>query len=256
MSRKTTCSLIVFLVACAAFHVFAGKKSPLAIAIATTSSQNQSSAQLPSSDYTIMGGRLALFSAAHRGMYGLAFSVLANEDNTVSGDIAGIQAAGFFNTAGGAEYGAWQIASLGNELGGDGNAMQLAGFYNGTRGFYNGFMLCGLINNAESLVGAQISGLNNTAQKDVHGAQLALLNVSDRLVGVQLGGVNVSGSLVGVQLGVVNWVKEGGFNSGMCGIQIGALNYAESSSGGIQLGVVNVIKDNEWPFFPIFNCYF
>ena len=75
-------------------------------------------------------------------------------------------------------------------------------------------------------------------------------------MGVQLGGVNVSGSLVGVQLGVVNWVKEGGFNSGMCGIQIGALNYAESSSGGIQLGVVNVIKDNEWPFFPIFNCYF
>ena len=210
---------------------------------------------MPSSSNIVTGGRLAIFSGAHMGMYGLAIAVGGNNDKAAGGDIAGIQAAGLFNTAVGAEYGAWQLSGFVNMLSYDGNGMQISAFYNETKGMFNGYMLCGFINRSENLIGAQITGVGNIA-KEVYGAQLALVNVADTVVGAQLGGVNFATSLAGVQLGGINMVESRSSTPGMRGIQIGAFNYAATCPGGAQLGVVNIIWDNQASILPIFNCYF
>ena len=252
-----TCNHIRRLAACFALGVvcsaFAGK-TPMALSIAY-SSQNKDDSQMPSSPNIVTGGRLAFFSGAHRGMYGLAIAVGGNEDKSAGGDIAGIQAAGLFNTAVGAEYGAWQLSGFVNMLSSDGNGMQVSALYNETKGVFNGYMLCGFINRSENLIGAQITGVGNVAN-GAYGAQIALVNVADTVVGAQLGGVNFATSLAGVQVGGVNVVKSTDSASGMRGIQIGAFNYATTCTGGMQLGAVNIIVDNQTPCLPIFNCYF
>jgi hypothetical protein len=129
-------------------------------------------------------------------------------------------------------------------------SLNLVGGY--ARGL-NGFEL-GAGANVESafMCGAQIAGGANVVLGDVHGVQIAPVDVAlGRLDGVQLGVVSLAkgdidgaqigtvsvggGSLVGAQLGVVNVV-----GGAVEGNQSGVVNVASSDVSGAQLGVVNV----------------
>jgi hypothetical protein len=121
----------------------------------------------------------------------------------------------------------------------------------------NGFEL-GVGANIESafMCGAQIAAGANIVMGDVHGVQIATVDVALGLVdGAQLGVVSVAkgnidgaqigtvsvggGSLDGAQLGVVNVLA-----GSVLGNQTGVVNVASADVSGAQIGVVNVAHGN------------
>lgn len=88
------------------------------------------------------------------------------------------------------------------------NAFAL-GFVNGSTGQSSGFSLGLLGNYSDSYKGAQIAWLANYAKGDVRGFQWAAFNYAASLHGVQLGLVNYAGtSNGGLQIGLVNIMTE------------------------------------------------
>ncbi len=82
-------------------------------------------------------------------------------------------------------------------------------------GFQGGYSF---LNECNTLYGLQ-TGLVNLSHQYTGGAQIGLINVSEKIYGVQVGLVNVAYKMVGVQIGLVNIIKTG-FIPVMLGINI------------------------------------
>jgi hypothetical protein len=183
------------------------------------------------------------------------FVQLAGVFNVVGGHMTGVQAAGVHNhtmdSLSGAQlagvsnilkYGfrGMQASGVYSQTGGDGHGAQLAGVLNTAKGSIKGAQIAGAINFAlENISGAQIAGAINFARKEVDGAQISgAVNYRKGGHGAQIAGaVNVSTDTVaGVQIsGAVNYAKV------LKGVQIGVLNYADSSDG-YSLGLINIVR--------------
>ena len=185
-------SLVMAMVVLSAAGAFAeGKFSPLGVSISQSAYASQDN-QFPGRSDSVYGWRLALFSGAHRGMYGLATAVFVNADADANGDAGGLQIASLFNTAYGAEIGLWQLAAFHNSLSNSGNGFQLCAFHNSSGGYFNG---------------VQISIYNQSTQ-DMAGMQVGVVNRARSMYGVQIGVLNNAYSLVGAQLGLINIVQD------------------------------------------------
>lgn len=152
--------------------------------------------QLPSSAYSIRGGRLSLVWGDCHEFYGVdtgvagttqesAYGLQANAVWTdVDADMFGAQIGGLINTVKGTAFG-FQSAAC-NWSG------ELAGCQ------------LGLLNVADGSYGCQLGGMN--VADDFYGCQLGVANVADDLYGCQIGVVNVADKLYGCQLGAFNVV--------------------------------------------------
>jgi hypothetical protein len=139
--------------------------------------------------------------------------VYANAEGDVNGaqlsgiwnngeNVAFLQAAGIFNTAGGDLIGV-QASGIFNTVGGDVVGCQSAGIFNTAEGDVLGLQLAGIFNIASDVVGIQAAGIVNTAE-EVSGVQAGLLNFGGKVYGLQVGLVNISDELYGVPVGLIN----------------------------------------------------
>lgn len=222
--------------------------------------------QLGGADVDVIGMRLGVLSAENRNVWGLdvctllgrtlgdEYAIQAGLFNLVDGRIGGLQA-GLANLSGRSLYGI-QAAGFFNVAGGEDPScgVQVAGFANRARDLYG--VQVGYVDVADFLGGLQAGGY---AEADrVAGAQIAIVCRADGLDGLQVGVANVcldlddpssAGDMSGAQLGLVNVCNRG------AGLQLGLWNHAKSFTG-VQIGLVNVIEDHEVPFLPVFNAGF
>lgn len=186
---------------------------------------------------------------------------------TTAGELAGMQAAGIFNTTRGNATGV-QSAGIFNTAGGNLQGLQSAGIFNSTAGLVQGVQAAGIFNEAKGEVqGVQSAGLFNLAGTGISGVQAAaLFNSARKVDGFQAAGLfntaggvnggqaaglfNTTGKLAGVQ-------AAGLFNttSTMDGIQVaGLFNYVGEGSGA-QIGLVNLGKKMDGLPVGLLNIY-
>jgi hypothetical protein len=151
----------------------------------------------------------------------------------------GGQVSGVYNQAGGDGHGL-QVAGVLNNAAGHIVGAQIAGAINLNRDTVNGAQIAGAINIGwQDIMGGQIAGAINMSRKDVDGAQIAgAVNFRKGGSGAQIAGaVNISlDTTGGAQIaGLVNYTKV------LKGVQIGIVNYADSSDG-YSLGLVNIVR--------------
>lgn len=78
-----------------------------------------------------------------------------------------------------------------NHVGGDLSGLQISATYAAAEGTVRGLQLAGATSSAGTLRGGQLAGFVNVAN-EVHGAQIGLVNYTERLSGLQLGLLNVN----------------------------------------------------------------
>lgn len=222
--------------------------------------------QLGGADVDVLGLRLGILSAENRNVYGLdvctllgrtlgdEYAIQAGLFNLVDGTVGGLQA-GLANVAGDSLYGI-QAAGFFNVAGGEAPSygIQVAGLANRAREFYG--IQAGYVNVADFVGGFQAGGY---AEADgLAGIQVAIACRTKDLAGLQVGVANLcldldapetAGDMAGIQLGVVNVCNSG------AGLQVGVWNHAKHFKG-VQLGLVNVIEDHDIPFLPVLNIGF
>lgn len=159
--------------------------------------------------------------------------------NVLKYGFRGAQVSGLYNQAGGEAHGV-QIAGILNNAGGTIKGAQIAGAINLNRDSISGGQIAGAVNIGwQDIKGAQIAGIINMGRKQVDGAQIAgMVNYRTGGDGTQIAGaMNVSlDTTSGVQLsGLVNYTKV------LKGVQIGFINYADSSDG-FSFGVFNLVR--------------
>lgn len=122
------------------------------------------------------------------------FAVQAAGVANVADSVTAVQAAGVWNGA--KHLHGLQVAGVSNHADTVQNAVQVAGVTNTMRSGRAQVQIAGVGNTADTLAGAQVSGLFNYAEV---------------LHGVQIGIVNVAREHKGVQLGLLNFSKQGGY---------------------------------------------
>lgn len=170
-----------------------------------------------------------------------------------TGDSRGVQLAGIANAAAAAS--SVQIAGIAN-VSGTTSDLQLGGIFNlapdGARiaqiagianssGRVQGVQIAGLLNLSTSGTrGLQIAGIGNHAVGDLRGLQIAgTHNLADQVHGVQLALVNIGrGDVSGAQIGLVN------VGAQVRGLQLGLVNVAtEPSPDAVPIGLVSVVPE-------------
>jgi hypothetical protein len=154
------------------------------------------------------------------GLNGVEFSGIFNIDQK---DVRYFQAAGVFNVVGGKMQGV-QFAGMHNHVMDSVTGFQAAGISNVGNGPINGVGAAGIANlYTKDVHGVAMAGIANVIAGTAHGLQAAgIINMADTTRGAQLSGVvNVTRHLKGVQIGVVN--------------------YADTSDG-YSIGVVSIVR--------------
>lgn len=193
----------------------------------------------------------SLVNINRKDMNGLQLAGLANVTGRF---MRGLQLAGIFNYNGLLFEGV-QAAGISNINTGDMKGAQLGGISNVLNGKMDGVQICGVSNfTSQNVNGAQIAGFLNVAAKDVELAQISgFVNYSKNIRGVQISGFSnvatcevhfaqVSGFTnfalqrnKGVQLsGFLNYAHRND------GVQLGIINYADSSAG-IPFGLLSLV---------------
>lgn len=185
-----------------------------------------------------------------KGVRAFEFGGLINIDN---GDVKYTQIAGLSNIVNGNVKGV-QMAGITNLNSGNTNAIQVAGITNANKGFFEGVSIAGIstIGN-HGFKGISISGISNLEKEQFTGLQLAgITNIARSNFGLQIAGIsNLTDTLHGLQIaGVVNYARKsqglqvsGLINKShyMSGMQIGLLNFADTTSG-IPVGLLSFVK--------------
>jgi hypothetical protein len=120
-----------------------------------------------------------------------------------------------------------QFSGFGNVVLGETCGAQFAGFMNIDHGPVKGGIFAGFLNfSGQEARGAQVAGFANINTGNNHGAQVA-------------GFSNINtGETNGLQLaGFFNYTKV------LSGVQVGILNYADSSEGGVPIGLLSFVKN-------------
>lgn len=131
-------------------------------------------------------------------------------------------------------------------------ALDIGGLGNFADYKMDGIGIAGIFNSVGESDGAiHIAGIFNFAAYDFAGCQISgfFSCVESELCGLQIGALNYAGRLSGVQIGVLNRTGNGN------GAQIGLINYGDGLCG-IQLGLININHSSSVPFFPIMNFAF
>jgi len=103
----------------------------------------------------------------------------------------------------------------------------------------------------QNFEGLAVNLIRNDVKDDMAGFQIGLYNSAGRGngLGLQVGLWNEAACFKGVQAGLVNSVGEAQ------GLQVGLINVSETLYG-YQVGLINIIRDAEYPFFPVINIGF
>lgn len=133
---------------------------------------------------------------------------LGGISNIVTEHVAGVQVGGIYNQS---RYSnGIQVGGIGNITFEKGNGIQVGGIFNSTENF-QGIQLAGVGNvNRQQTGGIQVAGLANFSRKEMKGLQIAgLANVTRYLRGVQIGIVNYADSSDGYSIGLINIIPKG-----------------------------------------------
>ena len=134
-----------------------------------------------------------------------------------------------------------QIAGLTNLVGGNTEGVQLAGIFNGTYNNFNGVDIAGISNCiGDTANGMFISGIVNVFNKSDKSIALAgIANVSQHVNEcIQVGGIANYSAHGKIALQLATLYNHAQINNGL---QIGLVNYADSSSG-ISIGFLSIVK--------------
>ncbi len=168
---------------------------------------------------------------------------LAGLGNIVGGSTRGIQIGGLFNNNRSKMRGL-QMAGIENVLLDSIRGIQVSGISNVLRGSMDGVQISGINNyTSESVNGVQMAGISNITRKDVDVLQLAgLFNLGENVRGIQVSGMlNIAGKNVsGWQLaGLVNLARDT-----VRGLQVaGVLNNAETVKLSQISGIGNIASN-------------
>lgn len=156
-------------------------------------------AQIPTSDFSVVGARASVLWGRHREVYGIDLGLIGNMTENSFG---GAAVSGVFNwNQGTATVLGLQAAGLAN--------------VNVNKARIVGLQAAAVLNSnrAEStLVGAGLALVNQMSHTTVIGVQAGLYNSARAVYGFQLGLFNVTESLHGVQVGLLNFNKTGLFS--------------------------------------------
>ncbi len=163
---------------------------------------------------------------------------IAGISNLVGGYLKGVQVAGIVNNTKGLLNGL-QISGIVGHVEQNAYGVTIAGISSHVAGNMKGLQISGIasfvrnldtsaphLRMADTVQGAQISGILNNVQADVRGMQLAgitnicrgdvygvqacgILNVARKVKGLQLGLINIADTVDGACLGVFNIIKKG-----------------------------------------------
>lgn len=162
----------------------------------------------------------------------------AGVSNVLKYGFTGAQMSGVYNQTGSDSKGA-QLSGAINHSAGTTEGVQAAGAVNVSRGTVHGAQMAGAINYSQGVDGAQIAGAVNVNIDTTSGTQIAgAINYARSVKGAQIAGaVNVSIDTVhGAQIsGVVNYARI------LKGVQIGVVNYADSSDG-YSIGLISIVR--------------
>lgn len=154
------------------------------------------------------------------GVNGFEFGSLFN---IVKHDVRYVELAGLFNIVGGQVKG-FQFGGLYNAVSDSVSGVQVGGIANVVHKNTNGLQIGGIFNKVQSAQGLQLAGITNIIQKETKGLQIAgIANISQK----KMNGLQIAG--------ICNVTKE------MRGVQIGMINYADTSSG-FNIGIINIIR--------------
>jgi hypothetical protein len=191
--------------------------------------------------FNIVGGRMTgvqLAGVHNHTMDSLKGVQAAGISNVLKYGFRGAQIGGVYSQTGADSKGT-QLSGLISHAGGNMEGLQAAGAIGVARGTVSGAQMAGAVNYSQGIGGAQIAGAVNVNIDTINGAQIAgLINYTKRLKGAQIAGaVNVGIDTVsGTQIsGLVNYAGI------LKGVQIGVLNYADSSDG-YSIGLVNIVR--------------
>lgn len=133
---------------------------------------------------------------------------LGGISNIVTENVTGIQVGGIYNQS--RQSNGIQIGGIGNITLQKANGIQVGGIFNSTENF-QGIQVAGAGNvNRQQTKGIQIAGLANFSRKEMKGLQISgLVNVTKYLQGVQIGIVNYADSSDGYSIGLINIIPKG-----------------------------------------------
>ena len=133
----------------------------------------------------------------------------------------------------------FQIGAAGNVIEGELRGAQISGGANIVGNAARGIQATGGFNHAVTrLYGLQVSGGANLVGEHTVGAQVAPVNISDRLDGVQIGVVNIAGKVKGLQLGLINIAED------VRGLSFGLLNFIEEGENHLDVWVADRLQGN------------
>ncbi len=160
-----------------------------------------------------------ILSTAEAGVDGWQAAVIGTDS---SGPLSGAQTSAIYARAGGAVTGA-----------------QISGIFNNTTNLVKGAQITGIFNNATgTLQGTQIAGIFNRSTSSIAGVQVAgIFNLSrGRMDGVQLSGIyNQASEVRGAQIGLVNVSQKSS------GVLVGLVNYSDDMRA-FPIGLVNISR--------------
>lgn len=180
---------------------------------------------------------------------------IAGIHNHVMDSLDGVQVAGISNILKYSFHGA-QVAGIYSQAGGEGKGAQISGILNNAGGHLQGTQIAGAVNlSRKTLKGAQIGGAVNLATDSIKGVQIAgAINFGRTIVeGAQIAGaVNYSkgggaaqiAGAVNINLDTTSIAQISGavnVTRVLKGVQIGIVNYADSSDG-FSFGLLNIVR--------------
>lgn len=150
---------------------------------------------------------------------------LAGLTNLVGGSVDGFQAGGLINSVLDSVHGfqaggivndvrknmdGWQAAGILNHVRKDMKGVQVGGISNIVSNKARGVQIAGIGNVTKNIDGIQIAGITNVTSKEMHGVQIAgIFNQAKKMQGMQIGLINYADSSSGVSIGLINWVNKG-----------------------------------------------
>ena len=145
-----------------------------------------------------------LLNSVDEDMTGIQFSLLGN---IVEGTVEGAQLGGLFNYSAEDNFGT-QVA-LGANIAQTMVGAQITGITNQAQAGFVGLQIAGIHNNAQHASGGtQFSGLYNQASGLIN-AQIALINKAQTVKGIQFGLLNMADTVSGAPIALLNLVKRG-----------------------------------------------
>ena len=141
-----------------------------------------------------------------------------------------------------------QLAGILNLVGGDAHGFQGAGVINYVIGSTSGLQLAGFGNStARQVHGVQLSLYSNVCKDTLHGVQASVfMNKARYMAGVQIGLINFADTSTGVSIGLLSIVRHGGAHQVALSVSPVTGLTAEYRMGSQKLNSIFLVSYNPW----------